>query len=234
MTLAEKMKNRMKYRMEHIEEILSLLYPELSRPLKERYVLDLGCGTGVLSVPTAKYVNYVKAIDLNPDYLEQAAKHAKERGVNNIEFELKSIFNFNEQEKFDIVFSSDVLEHVEEQERLLAVIVNALKPGGVFYPSTNNKLWPLEGHYGLPFLTYLPRKWADRYVAAMGKGQRFCVYPLSYSALKKLLDSFPIQYQFKPPEKPNPFMYKLGKARVKFSPFFWNFANAFQGIGKKE
>lgn len=224
----------MEYRMEHIEEILSLLYPELGRPLEECDVLDLGCGSGVLSVPTAKYVHNVKAIDFNPRYLEEAVRHARERGANNIVFELKSIFDLNEQGRFDIVFCSDVLEHVEEQKKLVKVIVDALKPGGIFYLTTNNKLWPLDGHCGLPFLTYLPRKWADKYVRAMGKGQRFHIYPLTYSQLRRLLNSFPVEYQFKPPDKPNRLMYKLGKALVKLSPFFWNFANAFQVIGKKK
>lgn len=45
-------------------------------------------------------------------------------------------------------------------------------------------------HYGLPFLSWLPRGLADRYVRLSGKGEAYLEKPYSYWALRRLLGTF--------------------------------------------
>ena len=59
---------------------------------------------------------------------------------------------------FDIVISYQVIEHVtkENQEKYLAECYRVLKKGGILYISTPNYFFPIEPHYRLPFIHWLP------------------------------------------------------------------------------
>ena len=226
---------RTEHRIAHIKEMLDLLYPELERGLSECTVLDMGCGGGSLALSIAEHVKQVKGIEINEDAVEFANQVKDDHGIQNAEFEVVSLFDFDERDKYDIVLLSDVLEHVSAQKLALEIAIDALKPGGVFYLSTNNKWWPYEGHYFLPFLSYLPRGLANRYVGMFRKGRDYENYfLLSYFRLDNLLSGLPIQYKFKPPIHAYRRLYKIGKKLVQLSEFFWIFANAFQVVGKKQ
>ncbi|UCD92162.1 MAG: methyltransferase domain-containing protein [Methanobacteriota archaeon] len=223
----------MRYREEHIDDILSLLYPQLGKPLLECTVLDLGCGLGALSLPASRRVKSVKGIDLDQSYIARCRERVEREGITNATFEVKSLFDLDGHEQYDIVLCSDVLEHVEDQDGLMEKIIISLGDGGVFYLTTNNKYWPMEGHFGMLFLSYLPRNKAEEEVKRAGKGKIYNVYPLSYNMIKRLLSKYPIDFEFKPPKKPHKMMYRLGAHLISISPFFWNFSNAFQIVGKK-
>ncbi len=223
----------MQYREEHIDDILSLLYPQLTKPLNECTVLDMGCGVGGLSIPASFRVKEIRGIDVNESYISTCKERAEEKGVENATFEVMSLFDLEEKDTYDVVLCSDVLEHVEDQEGILTKVVESLREGAVFYLTTNNKYWPMEGHYGLLFLSYQSREKASRRVIRKGKGKVYNVYPLSYRNLKQLLSKYPIKYEFKAPRNPDRFVYKMGSRMVKLTSHFWNFSNAFQIIGKK-
>jgi len=223
----------MRYREEHIDDILSLLYPQLTKPLEECNVLDVGCGIGGLSIPASTRVNSIKGIDPNESYISICRERVKEKGVENAEFKVMSLFDLDEKGRYDIVLCSDVLEHVEDQDGVLRMIVFSLKEGGVFYMTTNNKYWPMEGHYGLLFLSYQSREKALKRIIRRKKGGVYNVYPLSYGELKELLSRHPIDYEFKAPKNPQRWIYRMGSSFVRMSPVFWNFSNAFQIVGKK-
>lgn len=218
-------------RYREIDDLLSLMQPSLNKPLKECSVIDLGCGPGSLSIPIARRVKSVIGVDDNAGLIERAKDWAKKAGLSNVRFEAISVFDFTERGKFDLAICSDVLEHVSDQRGLMNVLVSALRIGGAFYLTTNNRLWPLEGHHRLPFLSYLPRDWANRYVRSMGKGEYFRIYPLTLSQLKELLNQFPISYELKPPSNPKTLLYRMGKRLVEADEMFWNLANAFQVTG---
>ena len=59
---------------------------------------------------------------------------------------------------FDIVFSNSVLEHVGdfEQQKLMANEIRRV--GKRYFVQVPNKHFPIEPHYFIPFLQYLPRK----------------------------------------------------------------------------
>lgn len=224
---------RIKHREQHIHDILSLLYPQLTKPLEECMVLDMGCGIGGLSIPAALMVKHIKGIDLNESYISICKKKAREKGLVNVDFEKRSIFEVDEEGKYDIVLCSDVLEHIPDQDGVLEKMVFSLVDGGVFYLTTNNKYWPMEGHYGLLFLSYQSREGALKRIIRRKKGAAYNIYPLSYGDLKNLLANHPVDYELKPPRNPERVLYKFGSWLVRRSPFFWNFSNAFQVVGKK-
>ncbi|HEV2302254.1 MAG TPA: class I SAM-dependent methyltransferase [Stellaceae bacterium] len=74
---------------------------------------------------------------------------------------------------FDVVLSSNVLEHVVDPPRVIAEIARVLKPGGYMHIIVPNYGSWWEGHYGLLWLPHLP-KWAGRfYVRALGRDPAF-------------------------------------------------------------
>ena len=69
---------------------------------------------------------------------------------------------------FDIVVCNHVFEHVIGQRELVSEIYRVLKPNGLCYIATGNKLWPIEPHTKLPFLSYLPKSIANKYAKIVG------------------------------------------------------------------
>jgi SAM-dependent methyltransferase len=62
---------------------------------------------------------------------------------------------------FDVAYSSNVLEHVEDPERMLAEMIRVVCPGGIVYVSFTNWLSPWGGHETAPW-HYLGGEWAAR------------------------------------------------------------------------
>ena len=228
--LRELTEERRRYRAQHVGELLQLLYPQLRKPLEVCRLLDIGCGLGTVAIPAARLVRSVLAVDVAPQYVRACEEWAGREGLRNIQMKQASVLELDEG-TFDIVICSDLVEHVEDQDGVIAAISRHLTQEGAYYLSTNNKWWPLEGHTNLPFLAYLPRRLRDRYVRFMGLAPRFNIYPLSLSALLRLLERNGLTWTLKPPVRPHTALYRLGARIVTKGLVFWNLANAFQVVG---
>ena len=88
-------------------------------------------------------------------------------------------------ESFDVGISNQVIEHIPPQADHIREIHRVLKKGGVVYLATPAKYALLEPHFKLPFLSWLPKPMADRYVRLFGH-ERFDIYPLSLGRLGKM------------------------------------------------
>jgi 2-polyprenyl-6-hydroxyphenyl methylase/3-demethylubiquinone-9 3-methyltransferase len=126
-------------RFEYFKEKAELVMGDL----KEKRVLDVGCGGGLLAEKFALEGAQVTGIDLSGKAIEVAKAHAKEtgKGCEDIDYRRSSIGDFLKKEKkpFDLVVCSEVLEHVDDLKAFLAEASKALAPGGPFFFSTINK-----------------------------------------------------------------------------------------------
>lgn len=82
---------------------------------------------------------------------------------------------------FDLVLLNHIYEHVGDQAGLFREAWRVLAPGGAAYVSAGSRFAIIEPHYRLPFLSWLPRRAADRYLRATGRaesyeGVRFMTY----------------------------------------------------------
>ncbi|MBT8103915.1 MAG: class I SAM-dependent methyltransferase [Woeseia sp.] len=93
---------------------------------------------------------------------------------------------------FDVIVCNHVYEHTDNAERLLAEIRRLLAADGVCYFAGPNKYEPIEPHFGLPFLSWLPRNLADRYMKLSGKGDHYAEKPLSHPRIRRLLRGFSV------------------------------------------
>lgn len=136
-------------------------------------VLDLGCGTGLNTVGIAKAFPNTVAIDVDPQVIKPAKEFLKKFGLKipvTIYDGKRLPFKDN---SFDLIACIEVYEHAPDSDSLLKEAARVLKSDGVIHITAPNKLWPMEGHYQLPFLSYLPKKWADRYVRLFNKGSGY-------------------------------------------------------------
>lgn len=90
---------------------------------------------------------------------------------------------------FDVVICNQVIEHVPKQhhQQLINGAYSVLKFNGIFYIATPNKLWPIEPHTKLPFLSYLSMIIANKYVKLFKGIDEYNVDLLTYSQLSKML-----------------------------------------------
>lgn len=113
-------------------------------------VLEIGGGTGFQARLLAEMGHSVECIDLpGSTYAEHREFAVRDYDGATIPFPAA---------EFDLVFSSNVLEHVVDLSRLLAETHRVLKPGGScvhLMPSPSWRLWTILTHYpSLPALLW--------------------------------------------------------------------------------
>src|SRR5262245_42856176 len=99
--------------------------------------LDVGCGSGVNSIALAAKGHRVQGVDLSEAAIQRYRKYGFEGRVGNIENGLDY-----PDSRFDLVFCSEVIEHMTSPEVLVTEMNRVLKPGGVLVLSTpNSAFW---------------------------------------------------------------------------------------------
>jgi ubiquinone/menaquinone biosynthesis C-methylase UbiE len=99
--------------------------------IKNKKILDLGCGAGEASVYFAKKGADVTAADISEGMLEIAKRLARKHNVT-IHTKISSSDNIDlPDEKFDVVYAANLLHHVDIKSTLRE-ISRVLKKGGVF------------------------------------------------------------------------------------------------------
>ena len=99
-------------------------------------VLDLACGEGYGAALLAAGARDVVAVDIDPRTVEHAT--ANYRG-DNLYFTIGSMIDpelLTGVDRFDVITCFEALEHVEQQDTLIAVVRRLLAPGGLFLTST--------------------------------------------------------------------------------------------------
>jgi 2-polyprenyl-6-hydroxyphenyl methylase/3-demethylubiquinone-9 3-methyltransferase len=115
-------------------------------------VLDIGCGGGLACEFLAKRGANVSGIDLSLNSIKVAQEHAKKSNLQ-IDYQCGVAEDLPyEENTFDVVVCFDVLEHVEDWEKVICEIYRVLNKNGIFLFDTINKtfkskfimIWLLE------------------------------------------------------------------------------------------
>lgn len=94
-------------------------------------VLDIGCGTGITTLPIAGSAGCVTAVDTSPEMLKKAEEKACRTGSSNVEFLLGDLSLAQlKPNSFDVITAFNVLLYLPDQEGSMERIANLLKPGG--------------------------------------------------------------------------------------------------------
>jgi SAM-dependent methyltransferase len=103
---------------------------------KRQTVLEVGCGRGWLSGLLLQRLGDVTALDLSP----HAVRKAHER-FPEVRFQAQNIFVEPLPDGNDLVVSSEVIEHVEDQATFVRLLSRAVRPGGLLLITTPNGRW---------------------------------------------------------------------------------------------
>ena len=105
---------------------------------KEDRVFEIGCGTGVATIPLSKYVKEITATDISENMIQKAREKAKNQSKDNIIFRTGELTEMEvEPESYDVVAAYNVLLYMKNQEEVLKKIYEVLKPGGIFLSATD-------------------------------------------------------------------------------------------------
>ncbi|CAH1130619.1 unnamed protein product [Ceutorhynchus assimilis] len=109
-------------------------------PLRGLFILDVGCGGGILSEALALLGAKVTGIDMDPKVIELAKFHAQQNNLS-IDYRLSSIEEhaMKNVEKFDAVVASEVIEHVKDKVQFIDACEKSLKPSGSIFLTTLSK-----------------------------------------------------------------------------------------------
>lgn len=206
-------------------KIRAVLDAEHAFDRSEVRILDIGCSFGIILEQITPDDGLGVGVDMDRSIGRDADNLAFARAdAENLPFASDS---------FDIVVCNHVYEHTDDASRLLSEIHRVMSGDGVCYFAGPNKYEPVEPHYGLPFLSWLPRRMADGYMRLAGKGDSYPERPYSRPRLRKLLADFkatdytglivrdPVRFEAADILPPQSFKRQVARAMLLLAPFFF-------------
>jgi len=117
---------------------LRLQYIENHVTLKDKKVLDLGCGGGILSEGLAKAGATVTGIDMATDAIHVAKEHGEKLNIHYLKSTAETFANKHAGE-FDVITCMEMLEHVPDPTSIVSACEKLIKPDGHIFFSTINR-----------------------------------------------------------------------------------------------
>jgi ubiquinone/menaquinone biosynthesis C-methylase UbiE len=113
----------------------NVLGKKLVRNTNVKSFLDLGCGDGSLTMDFAGIIKPGKIYAI--EFMDEDRKKAEKKGIKCLKSDLNSFFKFKSS-SFDIILSSQNIEHLHNTRLYLEECYRVLKPGGQLIVLTEN------------------------------------------------------------------------------------------------
>lgn len=97
---------------------------------KELKAMEFGCGTGILSFNLKNKFNHIDLVDTSKGMLEVALGTIKNDNIKNISIKNINLSNEEVDKKYDVIYSSMALHHVDDVEGMLNKFYNILENDG--------------------------------------------------------------------------------------------------------
>jgi len=140
------------------------------KDFRNSFVFEPGCGVAPFSIIASKKGAFAVGCDIRREFIKLAKVLNKTEG-GSAYFMLADCLQLPlKEDLFDCVFLWDVLEHTTKQKDMLKSVFRTMKYDGIFFSKISNRLFPVEPHTLLPFLTYMPKKFSDAFVKIFRPG----------------------------------------------------------------
>ncbi len=126
-------------------------------------LLDVGCGTGGMTIAATRTYKTVIGVDVALRWLVMGQQRLREMGVNAVLVCANAESLPFRSGVFDAAAADSVIEHVNDSARMRDEVLRILKPGGPWFFVTNNRYSALpEPHVRLWGFGLLPRSVMER------------------------------------------------------------------------
>jgi ubiquinone/menaquinone biosynthesis C-methylase UbiE len=176
-------------RTQKFKKLLSVLqdfHPE-TRSLN---CLDIGCSSGIITSLLGNHFQMSIGMDIDQEAIHYAQDQSPSPRMQFLMADSMALpFHDN---SVDVIVCNHVYEHVPCADRMMDEIYRVLKEEGFCYFSAGNKYMIIEAHYGLPFLSWVPKLLAHLYLKVTGKGDFYYEEHRSLQELRQLVKRFRI------------------------------------------
>ena len=156
------------------------------KDLSSQKILDLGSGDGNFLIAAAKQGSQAVGLELNDEYIIRSKKLAEQESVDiEVVQGVAEKMPF-ENNSFDFINISELIEHVQSPEDLLKEVYRVLKPGGQVYISAPNRFSFKDQHFHLYFINWLPRFMSDVFISIFGKHKDYSQKSAGLQSLKEM------------------------------------------------
>ena len=90
---------------------------------ENKKILEIGCGDGRFTVQLSHYVKdgHILATEPSENAIKSAKLMQEKLNIKNITFDVKNIYDFSSDEKFDCVLFKGVLHHLPDPEKAIHI-----------------------------------------------------------------------------------------------------------------
>jgi len=193
------------YKRAKVEKMLSILGDCKAIADRPRSLaVDIGCARGFFSAALAPHFDHVIGMDIDQHALHMAQSEAPSPAVHYLLGD--SLRLPLPDQSADLILCNHVYKHVPNAEQLFAEIHCVLKTAGVYYLGAASCLTVMEPHYHLPFLSWLPKPLARRYMRLTGKGTHYYETLRTSWGIRQLILRFDVlDYTLRAIENPDRF-----------------------------
>jgi SAM-dependent methyltransferase len=109
-----------------------------SIPAGKRYLLDAGSGFGQYTYFMSKLNSlwFIDAVDVKEEQIADCNRFFTGINRKNVLFEVADLTRFSRPDRFDLILSVDVMEHIEEDELVFRNFYDSLTQNGMLLVST--------------------------------------------------------------------------------------------------
>ncbi|MBC8553081.1 MAG: class I SAM-dependent methyltransferase [Candidatus Brocadiales bacterium] len=115
--------------------IRSLYFRNFLKNFSFSEALDAGCGPGLFTLYLAEQFpeSHICGCNISREEIEECKKEKLDRKITNASFLQSNLLTLGDKEKYDFIFSIDVLEHIRGNRTVIENLYNALRTNGTLY-----------------------------------------------------------------------------------------------------
>jgi SAM-dependent methyltransferase len=123
---------------------------------EEAEILEIGSGSGWFTILACRHGFRAVGVEVSWELVEFARRRASEAGVEALFHETSAESLPLPDESIDVIYANSVMEHVRPWRESVREAFRVLRPGGLLFVGTTNKLYPISTEMDFPFYQWLP------------------------------------------------------------------------------